>query len=114
MFSVISVLVAAWLVYVLTRPEAELLSYLFDDAFYYLVPAHSFAHGAGWSFDGTTRTSRFQVVYARSAVAMAVCGAAVIALCARERQRGSERFGLAAGSTVAIALYIVAYAASPT
>lgn len=40
-----------------------MLSYLFDDAFYYLVPAHSFAHGAGWSFDGTTRTSGFQVLY---------------------------------------------------
>lgn len=40
-----------------------MLSYLFDDAFYYLVPAHSFAHGNGWSFDGLTRTSGFQVLY---------------------------------------------------
>ena len=40
-----------------------MLSFLVDDAYYYLVPAHSFAHGAGWSFDGTTRTSGFQVLY---------------------------------------------------
>ena len=36
---------------------------MFDDAFYYLVPAHSFIQGDGWSFDGLTRTSGFQVLY---------------------------------------------------
>jgi len=40
-----------------------MLSYVIDDAFYYLVPAHSFAHGEGWTHDGITRTSGFQMLY---------------------------------------------------
>jgi hypothetical protein len=48
-----------------------MLAYLFDDAFYYLIPAHSFANGQGWSFDGITRTSGFQVLYGYVAAAVA-------------------------------------------
>src|SRR5262245_16894029 len=48
-----------------------MLAYLFDDAYYYLVPAHSFAHGQGWSFDGITRTSGFQVLYGYLAAVVA-------------------------------------------
>jgi hypothetical protein len=48
-----------------------MLSYLMDDAFYYLIPAHSFAHGQGWSFDGSTRTSGFQVLYGYVAAVVA-------------------------------------------
>lgn len=61
-----------WLAYVLSRPTPVMLSYLFDDAFYYLVPAHSFAYGEGWSFDGITRTSGFQVLYGYVAAAVAL------------------------------------------
>ena len=49
-----------------------MLSYLIDDAFYYLIPAHSFAHGQGWSFDGITRTSGFQILYGYVAAAIAL------------------------------------------
>jgi hypothetical protein len=49
-----------------------MLSYLIDDAFYYIVPAHSFAHGNGWSFDGITRTSGFQVLYGYLAAMVAL------------------------------------------
>ena len=38
-------------------------SYLYDDAFYYLIPAHSFAHGEGWTFDGINPTSGFHPLY---------------------------------------------------
>jgi hypothetical protein len=48
-----------------------MLSFLVDDAYYYLIPAHSFAHGQGWSFDGVTRTSGFQVLYGYLAAAVA-------------------------------------------
>jgi hypothetical protein len=48
-----------------------MLSFLVDDAYYYLIPAHSFAHGQGWSFDGITRTSGFQVLYGYLAASVA-------------------------------------------
>jgi hypothetical protein len=51
-FGLIAVAVLGRLAYVLSRPRAEMLSYLIDDAPYYLVPAHSFAHGQGWTHDG--------------------------------------------------------------
>jgi hypothetical protein len=70
-FGFLSIAVLGRLVYVLSRPEAEMLSYVIDDAFYYLVPAHSFAHGEGWSHDGLTRTSGFQVLYGYIAAAVA-------------------------------------------
>jgi hypothetical protein len=70
-FGLVSFAVIGWLAYVFSRPTAEMLAYLFDDAFYYLVPAHSFAHGEGWSFDGITRTSGFQVLYGYLAAAVA-------------------------------------------
>jgi hypothetical protein len=67
----VSLAIIGWLWYVLSRPTAQMLAYLFDDAYYYLVPAHSFAHGQGWSFDGITRTSGFQVLYGYLAAAVA-------------------------------------------
>ena len=51
----------------LSRPDAESISFMADDAFYYLVPAYSFAHGEGWTFDHLTRTSGFQLVYGYAA-----------------------------------------------
>ena len=55
--------VAAWTGWVLTRPTSQAYSYLYDDAFYYLIPAHSFAHGEGWTFDGINPTSGFHPLY---------------------------------------------------
>jgi hypothetical protein len=74
-FALIAAAVAGWSAYVLTLPDAEMMGYFNDDAFYYLVPAHSFAHGQGWTFDLVTRTSGFQVLYGYgSALAAAFTG----------------------------------------
>jgi hypothetical protein len=62
-FAAISAAVLAWTLRVVTLADDHMIGYLNDDAFYYLIPAHSFAHGAGWTFDGLTRTSGFQLLY---------------------------------------------------
>ncbi len=63
-FLAILAAVIGWTAFVLSRPNPVMISYMNDDAFYYLVPAYSFAHGQGWSFDHITRTSGFQILYA--------------------------------------------------
>jgi hypothetical protein len=60
----IGLAIAGWTLYVTTRPDDVMLSYMYDDAFYYLVPAYAFAHGHGWTLDHLTRTSGFQLLYA--------------------------------------------------
>jgi hypothetical protein len=62
-FASIALAVLGWTAFVMSRPNSDMLSYFADDAFYYLVPAYSFAHGEGWSFDHITRTSGFHVLY---------------------------------------------------
>jgi hypothetical protein len=71
-FAAIAAAVLVWTTYVLTRPDSEMISYLNDDAFYYLVPAHSFANGEGWTFDRITRTSGFQPLYGYVAALLAL------------------------------------------
>ena len=74
-FTVIAAVVLGWTLFVVSRPDSEMLSYMADDAFYYLVPAVSFAQGHGWSHDHVTRTSGFQPLYGYgSAVAAVVTG----------------------------------------
>jgi hypothetical protein len=63
-FAAIAGAVLAWTAFVTTRPYDQLLGYMTDDAFYYLLPAYSFARGDGWTFDHLTRTSGFHVLYA--------------------------------------------------
>jgi hypothetical protein len=71
-FAAISAPVVAWTGWILTRPQWQAYSYLYDDAFYYLIPAHSFAHGQGWTFDGINPTSGFHPLYAYGAAAVSV------------------------------------------
>jgi hypothetical protein len=73
-FAALSAAVLAWTLRVVTLADDHMIGYLNDDAFYYLIPAHSFAHGAGWTFDGVTRTSGFQLLYGYVA-ALAALGA---------------------------------------
>ena len=49
----LSTAVVGWTAFVTTRPDAVAISYMFDDAFYYLVPAHAFAT------DGTPQPTTF-------------------------------------------------------
>jgi hypothetical protein len=49
-----------------------MLSYMYDDAFYYLVPAYSFAHGAGWTLDHITPTAGFQPLYGYAAAVVSL------------------------------------------
>jgi hypothetical protein len=62
-FAAIAAAVVGWTGWVLTRPGWVIHSYLYDDAFYYLIPAHSFANGQGWTFDGINPTSGFHPLY---------------------------------------------------
>ena len=62
-FAAIAAVVLGWTLFVVSRPDSEMLSYMADDAFYYLVPAVSFARGHGWTHDHITRTSGFQLLY---------------------------------------------------
>jgi hypothetical protein len=71
-FVAIAAVVLAASAYVLSRPEAEMISFMADDAFYYLVPAHAFAHGDGWTLDHVTRTSGFQLLYGYAAAAVSL------------------------------------------
>ena len=66
-FGAVTLVVLGLTGYVLSRPDAESISFMADDAFYYLVPAYSFAHGDGWTFDHLTRTSGFQLLYGYAA-----------------------------------------------
>jgi hypothetical protein len=66
-FGAVALVVLGLTGYVLSRPDAESISFMADDAFYYLVPAYSFAHGDGWTFDHVTRTSGFQLLYGYAA-----------------------------------------------
>lgn len=68
----IALAVLGWTAFVLTRPEPVAISYMTDDAFYYLVPAYFFAHGAGWTFDHVTPTSGFQLLYGYVAAAVSL------------------------------------------
>jgi hypothetical protein len=62
-FAALATAVLGWTTYVVSRAPVEMISYMTDDAFYYLVPAYWFAHGQGWTFDQVTQTSGFQLLY---------------------------------------------------
>ncbi len=55
----------AWHDYAIMRmPLDQRINYLPDDAFYYLIPARHFIETGRWSFDGTSPTTGFHLLFA--------------------------------------------------
>jgi hypothetical protein len=119
-FGLIAATVATLVGYVLSREEAHMISFMADDAFYYLVPAYAFAHGEGWTLDHVTRTSGFQLLYGYAAAVvslatgysrtlpMAMCVSSAAALLMGTwaiLKRGASLYGAAvAAAAVAVTL----------